>query len=268
MSLNLEALRGLKLKSVEKKSNSVKTVKLPDGLKLRVFKDGRIYPSAELAEKYQLQYEPKEENVDPISGEVSTTIPGNGLDFFSSHDWDQLGDNRGDIIFGAFIPRGNKVISIWGSSKFDADGNPTSDVFKQGVAAKVKDELVPMLNTMYNVSWDKGYVDLTFAWDVQMQSEDGLYQIPKHKITGTKKGQLYMQHRENIEIFPMIMADPSDIVPPKPGQVGERLPVDDEQPEPESKHVEFSEEQLEAIAKEEFLGEEDVMDTNANEHLM
>ena len=82
--MNLDFLKNVELKQEVKKTVVRTSVdKLPVNADLRLFKNGKIYPSAEFAAAYRLDFVPS--LVDPLSG--ATTVQGNGLDIFSSDSW-------------------------------------------------------------------------------------------------------------------------------------------------------------------------------------
>lgn len=179
-------------------------VKQPTDADLRVFKNGRVYPSAAFLEANGFEYQAKIETVDPITGDVKVAVVGNGLDIFSSVNWSMVKGLEEEVIFCALVPRqGNPKIDLWGSCQFK-DGLPTSTLLEQGASTFGKTALVDMLASAYGVDWSTAkYVDLKVELDIPMVSESDVYHLPKLVARGENKGKATYVRRELINIFPL-----------------------------------------------------------------
>ena len=179
-------------------------VKQPTDADLRVFKNGRVYPSAAFLEANGFEYKAKIETVDPVTGNVKVTVIGNGLDIFSSTNWTMVKGLEEEVIFCAIIPRqGNPKIDLWGSCQYK-EGLPVGTLLDQGASTFGKTSLVDMLASAYGVDWSTAkHVDLKVELDIPMVSESGVYHLPKLVARGEKKGKATYVRRELINIFPL-----------------------------------------------------------------
>lgn len=179
-------------------------VKQPTTGDLRVFKNGRCYPSDAFAEKNQLAYAEKVETVDPETGEVSTTVLGNGLDIFSSTHWGMVKGLPEEVIFLCAVPRqGNMKIDLYGSCQYEGT-TPKTSILEQGASSFGKSSLVEMLASAYAVNWEVvKFVDIEVNTDYPMVSDSGVYHLPKIVSRGENRGKATYIRRENIDIFPI-----------------------------------------------------------------
>lgn len=212
--MNLDYLKKVTLQEVKvertRKSGGSTLVKQPINADLRVFKNGRVYPSVAFAEKYAVDYFPKVEEVDAVTGEVSVSILGNGLDVFSSDKWSMVQGIEQETIFVAIVPRqGNPKIDLWGSCQYDGLA-PKTSILEQGPSSFGKESLVDILASAYGIDWETTkYVDLTVVTDVPMISPNNVYHLPKVVSRGEHRGQATYVRRENIDIFPLIIQSSS-----------------------------------------------------------
>ena len=96
MNLNFDFLRNVELVAPEKaKPTRVNSIKNPEGMCIRVFGNGKIYPSKELAEKFNLEYVSK-----------TSETGANGLDIFSSKNWGMFPQTTDShVVFVAVVPK-------------------------------------------------------------------------------------------------------------------------------------------------------------------
>jgi len=209
--MNLDFLKSATLEKVvverASKTGGSNLVKQPTHGDLRVFKNGRVYPSDELMEKYSLEYFPKLESVDPVTGEVKIAIIGMGVDIFSSVKWGMLKGVEQEVLFIGFIPReNNHKIDLWGSCQYEGL-EPKTSVLEQGPSVFGSNSLVDYLASAYGVDWETAkYVDLKVEFEIPMKSEDDVYHLPKLVSRGDNKGKATYARRELIEIYPLTVA--------------------------------------------------------------
>lgn len=138
-----------------------------DGLVLRVWKDGSIYPSQALVDWFGLEYKHKE-----IDNQ------GNGLDIFSSEQF-KIFKSPKTLILLNVVNRDKPKIDVFGTVTFyarpeglDADkvetdfevGEPITSVMDQGSTTFGKNHLLPMIKEVYSIEPnEKGFIDLVVA---------------------------------------------------------------------------------------------------------
>ena len=203
MDVNLNFLKNVKLKPIEvlAPTKRIRVPKLPgDDVSLRVFANGKIYPSKAFAKEMDLEYQDRKELSDG-----SYAIYGNGLDIFSSKQWDMYPDNAEEhYLFAAVVPKAFAKVSVFSSTKYQEDNTPKNSVLTQGFSAFTKTELLDMLTDVYGINWDiKEYVDLVFV-NSPVESETGIYHIPKLVTSGKKKGEHTFIRRDKIDICPLV----------------------------------------------------------------
>ena len=219
--LNLEMLKGITLAEVQAPakggSSGPRVVKEPvEGAQLRVFKNGRVYSSPGFAASFSLEYQAKLEEVDTITGDVSTTVVGAGLDIFSSEGWKMAEELNlpQTLLFVAITPRqGNGKIDVFGSVQYNEDGSPKKTLLEGGPITFGKEILVPLLESVYEVNFEETpFVDLIVNTDYPMVSPNDVYILPKVVARGEKKGQASYVRRETIDIFPLTVLVPEAVV--------------------------------------------------------
>jgi len=230
--MNLSFLKNVEVKEVATKSKASRVTleKHPvEGADFRVYKNGRIFPAAATATEYNLAFGPKLEGEE--DGAKAVTV-GNGLDIFSSENWQMIATPQTMLFIGVVPRQGNAKIDIYGSTSYDKDsGEPTRDIYANSVSAFGKDTLIDLLTSVYGVDFsDEGvdYVDLSVARDFQIKAPHDVYSIPKVVSRGDKKGQPVFVTRMNISVFPLVVfevaSEPEDIQPTQEGTTSaERL---------------------------------------------
>lgn len=194
--MNFDFLKNVELNVPETKVASVRSTanKNPEGMCIRVFASGKIYPSQELVDQFSLEYVAKDSEV------VS-----NGLDVFKSVDWPMFPVNAPDkFIFVAPVPKNSPKVDLFGQVGYDEEGNPKNSVLEQG-GGSFGAQLVEMLEQIYGIVIEKGkYVDLEVKTDITVTSPNGIYYVPKTVTRGEKKGELSVVRRENILVMPLV----------------------------------------------------------------
>ena len=202
MSMDLSYLSDITLVSAPKVASTKATIiKLPENADIRVFHNGKIYPSADFAKKADLEFKPKETLVPGSKAEVV----GNGMDIFSSIGWKMLPQELATpVLFAYIIPKSFAKVDLWANTKYE-DDKPTSSVFTQGSNVFSRSKLLKMLEDTYSIDWNKvEYVDLVLKTDIVIPSVSGMYDIPK--TSKTKDGEVFKPiRRQNISISPLVV---------------------------------------------------------------
>jgi len=205
-TMDLSFLQDVELEAVKKVAakSRTSTPKLPTDADLRVFSNGRVYPSAKFVEAHNLEFKPKEV-LD--GGSEPTVVVGNGLEIFSSKDWGMIkGQLPEELLFCAPVEKALPKVDMWASTKYTEENEPKASVFTQGANTFAKDRLVPMIADIYGINWNETeYVDMTFVEDQVIASPNGLYHLPKIVSTGKHKGKADYIRRENLTICPLIV---------------------------------------------------------------
>ncbi|WP_428743110.1 hypothetical protein [Tenacibaculum sp.] len=194
--MNFDFLKTVEVTQEVKTAVRTSVDKLPTGLAIRVFGSGKVYPSKELVEKYNLEYANK-----------NSENPGNGFDFFKSSEWSGFpADAPETYLFFAAVPKTSPKVSIFGSCGYAEDGTPKVSVLEQG-GGKAGQELLAAIKDVFGVEVEKGsYVDLTIVEEISIPSNTGVYYLPK---TTTKKDGTVLPdavRRENIVVNPVTLA--------------------------------------------------------------
>jgi len=190
--MNFDFLKNVTINKVEETPKKTSTGRVAQeknpksGLTLRLFKDGAIYPSAELVDKFNLEY-----NKDKT---------GNGFDIFSSANWSQYPTDADNVVFISAVSKDNARVDLFGSAR-EVNGELTS-VMSQG-SKTFGVELIPMLESVYGVKLfeDKKYVDLQVVEEVKLEQE--ILYVPKMVMKGEHKGMMTTERRENVSLYPL-----------------------------------------------------------------
>ena len=175
---------------VEKEAKA-KASKLPEGLRLRVYANGKVYPSAELVSTMHLEFVAKD----------SETIA-NGLDIFPSNKLAGL-ENFNCILVSATSKKSPKV-DLFGQCGYDETGAPKASALTQG-GGSFGPELVELIKTVYGITIEEGtFLDMEVRVDVSPTFESPIVFIPKTVARGEKKGSPDYARRENITINPLV----------------------------------------------------------------
>lgn len=220
--MDLSFLKNVEVKevAVKAKAERVKVEKSPvEGASFRVYKNGRMFVSAEIADKFNLEFGAKEEitipGKDGAEDKVKEVVVGNGLDIFSSENWQMIATPQ-PMLFVAAIPReGNAKIDVFGSCKYEDDGTPKGSIESNVPSTFVKEVLIPELESLYGVNFEEvDFVDLVMNTEYGIDAPRGIFSIPKTVSRGANKGELVFVTRKNITVFPLTVFD---VIPPPPG---------------------------------------------------
>jgi len=140
----------------------------PEGMAIRVFKDGSVYPSSELVAHFDLEYKQallKEKVALPLKeGETEVKYsnrfevegaPGNGFDVIDTDKYPsfKVGGNR--ILIISPTSKASPKVDLFGSTTYEDNGTPKSDVLSQGAKTFGKDELIGMIEEVYGIVFAK-----------------------------------------------------------------------------------------------------------------
>lgn len=204
--MDLSFLKNVQLKPIEVKTaeKRVRTVegKNPTTADIRVYNNGKIYPSLALVDEYKLEYAHRDASAEAVENNEF------GFDIFSSLKWGMImGQLPQELIFISPIAKSEPKVSLWGACRFNEDGTPKSSVVDQGMSSFCKDEFMPMLTAVYGIDWENTrYVDLVINREEIIQSPNKVYHLPKVVSSGPKKGKDDYITRENIIITPLTVA--------------------------------------------------------------
>lgn len=155
----------------------------PSGLSLRVFKNGKVFPSKELVEYAKLEYhttEPEKEN---------------GLDFFKSRDWSLYPADGPSCLIIGITPRSQPKVDLFAGAKSDK-----TKVATQGPRSQ---ELIEAIEELFPTAWtSQDFVDLCIDKEAKITTENNIYLIPKKFKKGVNAGNMGYQKRENITLHP------------------------------------------------------------------
>ena len=197
--MNLDFLKNIKLQpnsavktAVARTSSAV--ARNPTEADIRIYKNGSVYPSDKLVAQCGLTYQPK-----------TAEDKGNGFDVFKSTDFINTKGSGLSALFIALIPRKEGRIDLFASTTYEEDGTPKADVLTQGANTAGK-EILEMINEMYGVQIPEGkdFIDLIIVTENPLNTEDGIYWIPKVVSRGEKKGQVDLCRREDTTIYPLV----------------------------------------------------------------
>lgn len=219
--MSLSFLKGITLKSNEEVKPAFITTKAarpsidrsPVNADLRVFRDGSIYPSKALVEKFNLEYVGK----DHVYSEGQAQV--NGFDIVSSKTFPNTSHLEASFLLIGVVPKSLPKVDVFGSTTYvsekDVEKDSTlvlnaakSSVLDQGANTFGKEALIPMLKEVYGFEFGENdkFVDLIIVSDQPLVTSDGNYFIPKRITRGEKKGQLDIVVRQNIDLFPLVLA--------------------------------------------------------------
>lgn len=165
--------------------------RIPTNSDLRLFWDGKIYPSKKLVEDHNLQYKNKDYNFKEL----------NGFDLVRTDKW---GAYKGEdhFILISEVPKKLNKVDLFGSCKFDKEGNPLIDVMNGSSRGHI---LLDMLKEVHNIEVKEGdYIDLNIVTKHgALMSPNDVYNIPKLVTKGNKAGQWSYVTRNNLNLYPL-----------------------------------------------------------------
>lgn len=185
---------------------------------IRVWKDGSIFPSQQLVERFSLEYGSKPVEVE--KGGPKNKVSGNAFDIFESSNFPTLNTANQNLIILNVTPKHVGKTDAFGSTSYNEDGTPKTSVMDQGSATFGKDNLLPMLNKIYGIEpGDKGFIDLVLlgtdgiSAQVPFELPNGkrVCMVPKEISRGNKAGEMTYARRESPIMFVLYPASMLDI---------------------------------------------------------
>lgn len=167
--------------------------KNPEGLTIRIFSDGSVFPSKDLVTQFNLEYR---NDGDPEQG--------NGLDIVDTGEWSIFNGQPRVLMVGVTL-KSNPKVDLFASCRHNEDGTPKSSVLTQG---SVNGYLLDLVRENGWLTPEQKYVDLKVLTDYAFTTKDGLAFIPKTITKGTKAGEKTYSRRENSVFYPM---EPTDL---------------------------------------------------------
>jgi hypothetical protein len=169
---------------------------------IRIWKDGSVYPSADLVKRFSLEYGNK-----PQTKEEKAS--GNAFDVFSSEDFAIFKVPQTVILLNV-APKAAGKTDLFGSTTYNEDGTPKSTVMDQGSKTFGKDSFLGMIQKVYGVEVNEaGFIDLVFlgqdgetaATSFGLPNGKNICHVPKEVSRGTKAGEMSYARREDPQLF-------------------------------------------------------------------
>jgi hypothetical protein len=194
--MNLDFLKDLSLKeTVVTTSRSHVDIAPAVGADLRVFKDGRVFPSADFVTTHNLEYVSKGDAV------------GNGFDIVDTNEFPGYPEGTPRLVMVALTAKDNPKVDLFGSVGYDDDNKPKAEVTKQGSSTTGK-WLIPMLEEVYGEElFPEGirYVDLVIKTEFGITTPNNIYLLPKKVTRGANKGTPSYQRRTDTTLWPLVV---------------------------------------------------------------
>ena len=131
------------------------------GLVIRLWKDGSVFPSADLVNKFSLQYENAltEEQITAIKEEtMAKPFRGNGFDVVDSKDYPQFETGGQRVLIIAPAEKDSGKVDLFSSVSYNDDGTPKVTVMDQGAVTFGKDFLIPRIEEIYGIVFAKAAI--------------------------------------------------------------------------------------------------------------
>lgn len=155
------------------------------GMRLRIYKNGEVYPSVSLVKELGLEYVNKHQE------------QGFGLDIVDSKKWGPTKnlDERG--IFVVPVRKEEAKVELFAGVRFDKTTNePLSSVLTQGTKSL---SFFEMIDEVYG--WeDSRYMDFDVVME-PVKPKDGIAYVPKSVARGKEKGTDTYERRENCNFY-------------------------------------------------------------------
>lgn len=210
---------------------------------IRVWKDGSIFPSQAAVDKFDLEYRPATITKEPLKlkdGETEADqkfrnkydFPkgtGNGFDIIDSRLWAQF-KSEGAMLFIIPVLKSLSKVDLFNTVAYEEDGSPKSSVMEQGTATYGKDVLIPAIEEIYGIKFNRSavpgsedglvpsieaitdgvdFVDLAIfeslgegadAVNIVENFSKPIIHVPKRITRGKDKGQADYERRENVKV--------------------------------------------------------------------
>lgn len=215
----------------------------PAILAIRVWKDGSVYPSQAAVDKFQLEYGKGTYETIPAVAAVGVEgqegykaakpatrkfVPnenaiGNGFDVIDSQNWAQF-KAEGRLLFLGLVPKSLPKVDLFGTTRFDAEGNPLLSVLNQGSTTFGQAVLLEAIEEIYGIKFQRNakdatednkaieaqegveFVDMLIAEELEGVNITEAFSkpisfFPKKVTRGADKGKDDYERRENIKVY-------------------------------------------------------------------
>lgn len=215
------------------------------GLRIRLWKDGSIYPSAELVDAFDLEYRRSipDDEAKKITDEGGTLpFPGNGFDVVDTKDFPTFQSPQRLLVICP-IRKDEGKVSLFYTVGYNADLTPKVSVKEQGLATFGVDFMIPAIEEIYGVKMGRAavpekkdtygnvitegkpaidgleYVDLVLVNSVGEESKENPWTLPSDKqiaylpkrvSRGEEKGKTTIIRRENPQMYALVPASMVD----------------------------------------------------------
>lgn len=206
----------------------------PAGLTIRVWKDGSVFPSQELVDKFDLAYRNKATDAELAALKEAGKLPvvGHGFDIVDSSDFAGTFATPTRLLVISPARKDAGKVDIFDSVSFKEDGTPIASVMDQGSTTFGKKFLIPKIEEIYEVIFAKSataktgesgaleptpavegvdYVDLVLiGQEGEISSSPQPWTLPDGKVIayfpkimtkGDNKGQMTVARRENPKMY-------------------------------------------------------------------
>lgn len=196
----------------------VKKQRNPEGLTIRVFRDGSVYPSHDLVEMFDLEYTHKDEKE-----------CGFGFDIIDTDLYPQIKFGKRLLLINP-VSRSQAKVDLFGTTGYNAEtGFPLLSVMEQGSKTFGEQDLVPSIEAIYGIKfkqritpteenktgWDDGvdYVDMAIVanpvdnkpW--KLAGNRTIAFLPKKVSRGKDKGEISTIRREDPNFYAFLPAE-------------------------------------------------------------
>lgn len=236
----------------------------PAVIAIRVWKDGSIFPSQAAVDKFALEYRTavvKKEAIakkdsDPEGEQKFRNVydypegAGNGFDVINSKVWPGF-QGDGAMLFVAAVSKTEGKVDLFSQVAYDNDGNPKVSVMDQGSATFGSKSLIPMLEDVYGIVFNKAatdeseaittgveFVDLLIVEEITEGDQSfnitehfsrPILFCPKTVARGEDKGKDDYVRRENVKVYglipaPLVMTQEASETPPNGPMERDNMP--------------------------------------------
>lgn len=218
---------------------------------LRIWKDGSVFPSVDLVDRFGLEYQdkpaplkdtPTPEQADAVAAEGAKADrwlqPGNAFDILDSNDFPVFKTPR-RLILANVVAKSQGKADVFASGDWDAEtGKVNASVLTQGANTFGKRDLIPMLKAVYDVTLDdnRPYVDLVFVGKHGAELKpDSFFSLPEGKKVafipkkvsrGDKAGTPTVVRREDPWLYILLPLEEVDPEAAKKAKSGAKLVVE------------------------------------------
>lgn len=194
--MNLDFFTDISLTESEVKTRGTVDTMPVSGAQLRLFKDGRMFPSADLVKNHNLEYVSK--------GEVT----GNGFDIIDSQHSPHYPQGNPRVVMISLVSKSLPKVDLFGSVGYNEDGSPKTNVISQGSSTTGK-WLIELLEEVYGEELfnENKFVDLVINEQIGLTTPNNIYQMPKKVSRGTNKGNISYERRTDTELWPLTLME-------------------------------------------------------------